>query len=336
MSDDGFEGRETSTGSQRLSGQQFSELLQSQKNPSGSSLEERLLAAQAEGLAANLRRQIAFVGPNEPIFEFQALGVRRHANDSFERVWACHARGIEEAIALCTEAEKWFAHGIYMMPARLKPGVESRHSSPGRWFEIPGKSGTTDSDVDARLILAVDFDVKRVRGISATEEQMQTSVRVAQNAWNYLAHHLGEASLAYVHSGNGRQIHIALDMLPAADEQIKNTCAGLLTGLAQLFNSSEIEVDEKVFDAKRILPACGTLKKKGAPNIPDRPHRRTAVVTPNVRTRVPLDTILNFARYVWESTDHVGRAKIEKSFGVKPQTTHSVTPIRGTPYRTTF
>ena len=86
---------------------------------------------------------------------------------------------------------------------------------------------------------------------------MQRSVRVAQSAWSYLAHHLGESSLAYLHSGNGRQIHIALDAIPVTD-QSKSACAGLLVGLAHLFNTPEVSVDEKLFDAKRILPACGT------------------------------------------------------------------------------
>jgi len=312
MSPDGFE---------PLPPQQFWELV-AQKKSETSSLEERLLIAQAEGLSANLRRQLAFVGP-EAIFEFQALGVKRYANDAYDRSKAAHARNADEAVALCADADQWLAHGIYLMPARLRAGVETRHASPGRWYDIPKSHGTTDSDVEARLILAVDFDVKRPSATSATEEEMQRSVRVAGNAWNYLAHHLGESSLAYLHSGNGRQIHIALDAIPA-DDVSKNALAGLLTGLAHLFNTAEVSVDEKLFDAKRILPACGTLKKKGTGDSAERPHRRTAIVTPENPTRVPLEKIIELARTLWDAADANGRTAIESSFGIRPRSTTNV------------
>jgi|GEM_PF-2142995 len=285
---------------------------------SSMSLEERLAAAQAEGLAPNLRRQLAFVGADERVFEFQALGVRRYPNDSFDKSRAAHARSPEDAVALCADADGWIAHGIYLLPARLRPGVETRHVAPGRWYDIPKGGGTTDSDVESRLILAVDFDVKRSSAISATEEEMQRSVRVAQSAWSFLAHHLGESSLAYLHSGNGRQIHVALDSIPANDES-RRAMSGLLTGLAHLFNTDEVTVDEKLSDAKRILPACGTVKKKGAPGVDERPHRRTAIVTPEKPTRVSLEKILELARAIWEGATAEGRAAIEKAFGVKLQ-----------------
>ncbi len=355
MSDDGFdpdspqEEGKTSSGGERLSSQDFWRFTREQTGASpvpppsdsdpaasplpGDSLEERLAAAQAQGLAPNLRRQLAFVGGGETVFELQALGVRRYAQDSFEKSRAAHARSPEEAVALCDEADKLIAHGIYLLPARLRPGVETRHVVPGRWFDVPKGGGTTDSDVAARLVLAVDFDVKRSSAISATEEEMQRSVRVAQSAWNFLAHHLGESSLAYLHSGNGRQIHVALDAVPVTEES-KSAMAGVLVGLAQMFNTPEVSVDEKLFDAKRILPACGTVKKKGAAGVAERPHRRTAIVTPNAPTRVPLEKIVELSRLIWVELSPDGRAAVEKAFGVKiqPQTAPGVVaPMRDNP-----
>jgi hypothetical protein len=343
MSDDGYE---------RISSGDFWKLVAEQKTGSGSGgggsgdgpsgtesapLEDRLLRAQAEGLEANLRRQLAFVGGGERVFEFQVLGFRRYPTDSFERTRASHARSPEEAVLLCAAADTWIAHGTYLLPARLRAGVESRNAAPGHWFDIQKGAGTTDSDVEARLILAIDFDVKRPSGISATDEEVQRSVRVAQSAWNFLAHHLdGESSLAYLHSGNGRQIHVALDAVPVTDES-KNAIAGLLTGLAHLFNTPEVSVDEKLFDAKRILPACGTLKKKGAAGVEDRPHRRTAIVTPEAVTRLSLARIVELARTVWDGLNPDGRAAMEKAFGVlgsrlQPAAAPSVvSPMRDNP-----
>ena len=286
--------------------------------PAEGSLEERLAAAQLQGLGPNLRRQLAFVGADEAVFELQVLGARRYPTDSFEKSRACHARGPDEAVRLCAEADGQLAHGVYLLPARLRPGVESRHSAPGRWYDVPKGTGTTDSDVEARLVLAVDFDVKRPSSISATDEEVARSVRVALNAWSFLTHHLGESSLAYLHSGNGRQIHIALDAVPV-NEESKCAAAGLLVGLAHLFNTPEVSVDEKLFDPKRILPACGTLKKKGAPGVPERPHRRTAIVAPESPTRVSLDQLMGLARAVWGACDEAGRNAMNKVFGYKPQ-----------------
>lgn len=321
---------ETSSGSEKISRTEFWKLVVHERRsaeaevlPIDGTLEERLRLAQNQGLAPNLRRQLAFVGPNEHVFEFQALGVKRYPSDTFDRSKAAHARGPEEAVAICNEADGWLAHGIYLMPARLRPGVESRHASPGRWFDIPKGGGTTDSDVEARIILAVDFDVLRPSGISATEEEMQRSVRVAQNAWSYLAHHLGESSLAYLHSGNGRQIHVALDSI-AVNDQSKSALSGLLAGLAHLFNTPEVVVDEKLYDAKRILPACGTMKKKGAAGVAERPHRRTAIVAPENPTRVPLDKLVELARHIWEGADQDGRSAIESAFGIRPRSTSNV------------
>jgi hypothetical protein len=352
MTDDGGGGprsTETSNGGEPLSSQAFWRLVDEQRGGSippeptsdvheivsdapehALSLEERLAVAQSQGLAPNLRRQLAFVGAGERVFELQVLGVRRYPQDSYDKSRASHARGPEEAIALCTGADEWIAHGIYLIPARLRAGVESRHAVPGHWYDIPKGGGTTDSDVEARLILAVDFDVKRPSAISATEEEMQCSVRVAQSAWSYLAHHLGESSLAYLHSGNGRQIHVALDAIPVTEES-KVATAGLLTGLAHLFNTPEVAVDEKLSDAKRILPACGTVKKKGAPGVNERPHRRTAIVTPDNPTRVSLAKLVELARHIWEESSAEGRAAIEKAFGVKPQPTSVVTGMRSKP-----
>lgn len=295
--------------------------------PDGGSLEDRLAVAQLQGLGPNLRRQLAFVGAGEGVFEFQVLGVRRYPSDSFDKSRAAHARGADEAVRLCAEADNLLAHGVYVLPARLRSGVESRHAAPGHWYDIPKGAGTTDSDVEARLVLAVDFDVKRPSSISATDEEVQRSVRVATNAWSFLAHHLGEDSLAYLHSGNGRQIHVALDAIPV-DEESKKGLSGLLVGLARLFNTPEVVVDEKLYDPKRILPACGTVKKKGAPGVPDRPHRRTAIVAPEVPARVSLDRIVELARTIWMDLDADGRAALDKAFGVKPAATNVVTGMR--------
>ncbi|MDP9035707.1 MAG: phage/plasmid primase, P4 family [Myxococcota bacterium] len=280
------------------------------------SLEEQLAAAQAEGLEPNLRRMLRFVAMGGPV-EFQALGVRRHAGDSFERVRAAHALTTRDAIRLCAEADESIAQGVYVLPARLCEGAETRHHAPGAWYDLPKRGGTTVFDVARRHVLAVDFDVLRPSNTSATDEEVSRSIAVARVAWPALAAMTETASLALVHSGNGRQIWIALDGL-GADDATKLLCASVLAGADCVFSTAAVKVDLKLFDAKRILPACGTMKRKGAAAIVARPHRRTAIVTPDEPRRLSLADLREFHARLRDECDEAGRAAMDLALGIKP------------------
>jgi hypothetical protein len=245
-------------------------------------------------LEDNLHRQLAFLGFGAalPIIEFQSLAVK---TGRFEHTKAAHATSFDMALALCKEADAWNSNGVYILHARLHPGVETRYSSPGRWFELPKGGGSTNNDVAARLVLALDFDVHRPTGTSASNEELALSIEMATSAWDYLCENLGRDSLAYIHSGNGRQIHVALDSLPNTPES-ERLLSGILIGFDAKWSTAAVKVDRKLFDAKRILPACGTVKKKGAPDVAERPHRRTAIVTPEKVRRLSAEDLKSFAR----------------------------------------
>ena len=286
-----------------------------------SGLEAKLLAAQAESGAANLRRAIAFAAVGGPL-ELQALGVRDRPGSQYDATKAAHALTTHDGVRLAAEAEKWSAQGVYILPATLRTGVETRHSAPGSWYTIPKRGGTADSDIAARQVLAIDLDVDRPTNTSATDAEMALSVAVACRALEYLAPVVGADSLAYVHSGNGRQVWLALDSLPVSSE-VKALLAAVLAGLASLLDTPSVHVDLTLVDAKRILPACGTTKKKGAPGIPDRPHRRTAIVTPehvNRLSEVSLRRLLERLRQDCGADGGAdGCAAIDKALGVRPE-----------------
>jgi RecA-family ATPase len=278
-------------------------------------IESQLLFAAAEGLAPNLSRQIAFAGISFPC-ELQVLGFRRYAGDNYERARAAHATDFGNAVALCAEAETWTCSGTYLLPAVLRDGVETRMALPGAWFDQQKGRGTTDSDIEARLLFAIDFDVKRPSNTSATSSEMLSSARVATRAWEYLAGLLGGTEpLAYVHSGNGRQIHVALEHLEP--EASRKPISALLIGLDAIFSTPEVCVDRKLFDAKRILPACGTTKRKGAAGSDDRPHRQTAIVTGEVLRRLTLEELTALTRAVWHDTTPESRKEMEAALGIK-------------------
>lgn len=291
-------------------------------------LEQRLAVAQEMGLARNLLKQLAFIGPGRSrTIEIQVLAVRRSQGDSFERVKSTHALTDDQAVTLCTEADSWFSHGIYFLPARLRAGVDTRNAPPGQWFDLPKGGGTTDNDIEARLILPIDFDVKRPAGISATDEELARSVSVAAQAWKFLESSLGGTdSMALLHSGNGRHIDLALDSI-AADDESKNLVASILVGMDVLFSTDAVKVDKNLFDSKRILPACGTLKKKGAPGIDERPHRRTAIVTPDTVKRITLDELKVLSRVIYGSLDLDGQLAMHAASGKRLAQTSNVSPL---------
>jgi hypothetical protein len=287
-------------------------------------LEHKLTELQSFGLADNLRRQLAFLGPRGHVMEVEVLGYRRNAGDNFPKTRAAHGLQDEDVVRLCAEADEWgLTQGIYLLHARLKEGVETRHASPGTWFDIPKAGGTSDSDVDARLVLAIDFDVDRPTGTSATDEELKRSIHLALSAWKYLEGALGGSDcMAYLHSGNGRQIHLALDSLPN-DEANKMLAAGVLVGFDTLLSTPQVKIDKKLFDAKRILPACGTVKKKGSAGVESRPHRRTAIVTPATVRRLSSEDLRQLARKIWNDTNDAGRAAMNEAFGIREK----VSPI---------
>ena len=163
-------------------------------------LEAQIVTAQADGLDPNILRTLAFVGCKGPV-EFQALNVKQ---GRYAVSRAAHAVDIAAAVELSNAAERWPSDGVYIIPAVLRAGVETRNSAPGSWFDMAKGASTTDSDIAARLVLSVDCDVKRPSGISATDAEMALSAGIALRVFEYLARAVGCECLAYVHSGNGR------------------------------------------------------------------------------------------------------------------------------------
>jgi hypothetical protein len=278
------------------------------------SLEDRLASAQAEGLAANLKRVLAFASTGGPV-EFQALDVTS-GSGRWSNNQAAHARTPADAIALATEADAWDSSGIYILPSRLAAGVETRHRAPGSWYVMAKGASTTDRDIDRRCVVSADCDVVRPAMISATDAQVGQSVETALRVWDWLLPVVGADALAYVHSGNGRQVWLALDALPANDD-LRLLLASILAGLQGTFGTVSVKIDQALSDHKRLLPACGTLKKKGAPGIAERPHRRTAIVTPAQPRRLDMDGLWDLHARLRDGLDEAGRARMDASKGIK-------------------
>ncbi|MGO8993885.1 MAG: phage/plasmid primase, P4 family [Polyangiaceae bacterium] len=240
-----------------------------------STLEERLVQAASEGVEANFARWLRFVGVEAGEWiELQALKIpsRYGRKNRF-----AHADSVTAALPLLRQGDRFGAQGVFVIANRLNPAVATR-SAPRTWHDAEKGASTTDRDVTHRRVLFIDVDALRATGTSATAGEMACATAVATAVFARLADLLGsDRALGYGHSGNGRQVFIAIE--PAAEPSaLTPLTKGILAALSITFAAPGAEIDRTVADAKRLVPAFGTTKKKGAPDVQDRPHRRTAFV----------------------------------------------------------
>jgi hypothetical protein len=247
-------------------------------------LERHLLEAAAhDAIGAHFGRWMRFgaVQPGEWM-ELQALHVptRYGTRNRF-----AHADSDVAAVRLLEEAERFGAQGLYVIANRINPAVASRRE-PRRWHDAEKNAGTSDRDILARRVIFIDIDHARPSGTSATDEEVERVALFTGNVFEHLRDLLGEGhALGYAHSGNGRQLFLAIDDLPESPE-LAATVRDILTSLAALHHDERVHIDLGVHDAKRLVPAFGTTKRKGAAGITDRPHRKTAFRCSETPTRI--------------------------------------------------
>ncbi len=255
-------------------------------------IEDRLRAAGAEGLEANFGRWLVFCGaPPSEWIELQALKIPTRYGKK-NRV--AHADGIAAALPLLRQGDGFGAQGVFVIANPVNPAAATR-AAPRTWHDAEKGASTTDRDITHRRVLFVDVDAIRTAGTSATDEEMGHAVAVARAVYARLAELLGgDHALGYGHSGNGRQVFVAVE--PTEEPSpLGATIKGILAALAIGFAAPGAEIDRTVADAKRLVPAFGTTKRKGAEGVADRPHRRTAFVCSDVPARVravDLDRVL--------------------------------------------
>lgn len=251
-------------------------------------LEEKLAEAASEGMTPNFLRWLGFLGvePGDWI-ELQVLGEQTRYGD---RSRFAHADTPEVALALLASAEHFRATGVFCIANRINAAVTTRYDAR-QWHEARKGASTTDRDITARRVLFVDVDAVRPSGTSATDDEQRSAAEVAIRIHDRLRTLLGgDGALGYAHSGNGRQVFVALDAIPESPD-VASTIKRILTALAKLEGTDRAAIDVAVSDAKRLCPAFGTMKRKGSENIAERPHRRTAFTCASAVGRVDLPTL---------------------------------------------
>ena len=172
------------------------------------------------------------------------------------------------------------ATGIYLTANPCDPSLLARANN--RIIEWAEQT-TTDNEIIGRKWFPGDFDPHRLSGISATEEEKQAGITLAETAEEMLRARYGWPYPLIMDSGNGcyRLFRIALPNDDDAKELVKRVLLGIaaLLGPQERVGEPYADLDLGMFNAARIIRIPGTRNRKGD-NTPDRPHRRAMLYPP--------------------------------------------------------
>ena len=139
---------------------------------------------------------------------------------------------------------------------------------------VRGEPTTSDSDIERRRWLALDFDPVRPAGVSSTDEEKSAALLRAEEVRDHLRGE-GWPEPVVGDSGNGAHLLYRVDLPndPESSELVK----GVLEALDFGFSDGAVEVDTAVANAARIWKLYGTTARKGD-HTNERPHRRSALL----------------------------------------------------------
>jgi hypothetical protein len=205
------------------------------------------------------------------------------------RINVAHARTEQEHVRLLREAQRvrGFCGCYQLVNGPLDSALLARYQ-PGQWSRaFNGRA--TDRDIGKRRAVFIDTDPVRPKGISATTEQQREAWEVSAALEDWLADVVRRSALGHGSSGNGFFTLIALEPCDPTPDTAKRI-AQLLGLLQKKFGTERVKIDTSVFNAARLMPCPGTMKRKGV-DTPERPHRMTSFSCSSHVTRVPLEAL---------------------------------------------
>ena len=181
--------------------------------------------------------------------------------------------------------------GVYCTLNPVNPALLARKANRTS-KPVKGDSATGDGDIIRRRWFPVDIDPKRPSGISSTEEEHEEALEKAQRIKGFLSE-LGWPEPIAADSGNGAHLLYRIDLPNDPEsEDLLQTC---VQTLGQFFTDTRSDIDLTVYNASRIWKFYGTVSRKGD-NVPDRPHRRSAVIScPEDIQTVPESELMHLA-----------------------------------------
>ena len=140
---------------------------------------------------------------------------------------------------------------------------------------VKGAISTSAGDIVGRDWCLIDIDVVRPSGTNASDAEVETAKRVANNVCNFLRD-AGFTPPVVCLSGNG--VHLLIRQNMANTEKNTETMKKFLQVLDMLFSAGGAHIDCAPFDPNRICKLYGCISRKGV-NSPDRPQRLSTIVS---------------------------------------------------------
>jgi DNA-binding transcriptional ArsR family regulator len=143
---------------------------------------------------------------------------------------------------------------------------------------VAAKAGmfTNDKEILERRGLLLDFDPKRISGISSTDNEHEIALAHMMNVAEDLTLFHGFPVPCLVDSGNGGHSRYMIERLPN-DQDSTNLIKAFLYAAHERYKSDKVDIDKTVFNASRIVRIPGTPARKGESTL-DRPHRVSRVL----------------------------------------------------------
>lgn len=170
--------------------------------------------------------------------------------------------------------------GHYITLNRPVAAVWSR--SPEQVTENPEQT-TRDCEIERRIWVLVDVDVKRPTGVSSTDLERKVARHCAKQIFNHMTKQHGWPKPVVAHSGNGDHLLWRTDL--ANDGEAQAAIVAVLAKMEAEFGNEAISVDQSVFNAARITKLYGTKVRKGF-DTDERPHRMSKIVFVPKKLRV--------------------------------------------------
>jgi len=172
--------------------------------------------------------------------------------------------------------------GFYVTLNEVNPALLARRANRIQSRLGKADASTADSDIIRRRWLPIDIDPVRPSGVSSSDDEHAGALSLAEIIRGFLAT-CGWPDPLLADSGNGAHLLYPLDL--PNDDEAKSLIREVLGILDTRFSNAGCKVDTANFNAARIWKLYGTISRKGD-NLPDRPHRRSRVLSMPPKERV--------------------------------------------------
>ena len=218
--------------------------------------------------ANGIARAISILAEPGEVVELRALADTAIHSGYFNDYAAC-ARFAE--VLDCDPS----VHGCYVTLNVVNPDLLARRANRIKMHLSRSETTTSDADIIRRRWLPIDIDPVRPSGVSSTDAEHELARAKAEEIAGWLSQ-FGFPEPVTGDSGNGAHLLYRIDL--PNDEHSTKLVKLVLGTLDLLFSNTAVSVDTANYNAGRIWKLYGTVAKKGD-HIPERPHRRSRIIS---------------------------------------------------------